>query len=78
VALVVLGVMLGLGALVAASLDGTAEAAVALGAADHFGVLADRRVTNTGPTLVTLNLGRCATPGIGENPFGEQATPSAR
>jgi hypothetical protein len=55
--LAVVGVLVGLAALVAASLAGAAEAPVGLGTADAFAVLGGAGVTNTGPSLVSGELG---------------------
>jgi ice-binding like protein len=67
---VVVASLLAVGALVATHAAGAAQAAVGLGTADSFAVLAGSGVTNTGPTVVSGNLGTCPTPAVTGFPPG--------
>ena len=60
----------GLCAVLSATLSSAAEAPVGLGTAGSFAVLAGSGVTNTGPTVVSGDLGTCPTPTITGFPPG--------
>ncbi|MDQ3642872.1 MAG: ice-binding family protein, partial [Actinomycetota bacterium] len=62
--------MLGLSALIVTSVTSAQEAPVGLGTAESFAVLAGSGVTNTGPTVISGNLGACPTPAITGFPPG--------
>ena len=60
----------GLCAVLTAGLSSAAEAPVGLGTAGSFAVLSGSGVTNTGPTIVSGDLGTCPTPAITGFPPG--------
>jgi len=68
------GLILGLGALVTATVSSAAEAPVGLGLAQTYGVLAGAGVTNTGVTTINGDLGTCPTPAVTGNPIVTGAT----
>jgi hypothetical protein len=65
-----IGLVLGLWALVTSSVTGAAEAPVALGTTESFAVLAGAGVTNTGPSVISGDLGACPTPAVTGFPPG--------
>jgi hypothetical protein len=65
-----LGLVLSVSLVLAANLSSAAEAPVGLGTAGSFAVLAGAGVTNTGPTVVSGDLGACPTPAITGFPPG--------
>jgi hypothetical protein len=68
--LLVVGLILGVFALVGTTVTSALEAPVNLGTTESFAVLAGSGVTNTGPTGVSGNLGSCPTPSITGFPPG--------
>ncbi len=68
--LLVVGVVLGVSALVGINVTSALEAPVSLGTTQSFAVLAGAGVTNTGPTGVSGNLGSCPTATITGFPPG--------
>ena len=68
--LLILGLILGVSALIAASVTGAQEAPVNLGTTQSFAVLAGAGVTNTGPSIISGDLGTCPTPAITGFPPG--------
>jgi hypothetical protein len=68
--LLVVGLILGVSALIASSVTSALEAPVNLGTTQSFAVLAGAGVTNTGPSTISGDLGTCPTPAITGFPPG--------
>lgn len=66
----IVGLILGVSALLLTSVTSAQEALVGLGRAESFAVLAGSGVTNTGLTLISGKLGACPTPAITGFPGG--------